>query len=176
MMISRFLERTNGLKRNSLRSVPFPDVYVRCDGRGVTKINRHGGGTVNCQYKPPREFEGFYINPVEMTPSSASESTYKVVIESTHFRNVFIRLHSKGMNHFQGNGGGEVNCQFTPRNFERYILTQEINGGHSFRSVQFPECYIRLDGKKVTQQKGPDSNTVNCQWHGPSKSPGPVKI
>ena len=35
-MISRFLERMNGLKKKSLRSVQFLDVYLRCDGTGVT--------------------------------------------------------------------------------------------------------------------------------------------
>lgn len=161
-MISRFLERMNGLKRKSLRSVPFPDVYVRC----------HGSGTVNCQYKPPGEWQYFYIYPVEMTPSSAVESTYKVVIESAHFRNVFIRLDSKGMSHFQGPGGGEVNCQFTPASYEIFIVKQENNGGHSFRSVPFPHCYIRLDGTGVTQHTSGGGGTVNCQWYGLSESPG----
>ena len=170
-MISRFLERMNGLKRKSLRSVPFPDVYVRCDGSGVTEPTGPGGGTVNCQYKPPREWEYFYIHPVEMTPSSAVESTYKVVIESAHFRNVFVRLDSKGMNHFQGPGGGEVNCQFTPGSYERYIVKKETNGGYSFRSVQFPHCYIRLDGNGVTRQRGAGSGTVNCQWYDLSAQP-----
>lgn len=171
-MISRFLERMNGLKRKSLRSVPFPDVYVRCDGSGVTEPTGHGGGTVNCQYKPPGEWEYFYIYPVEMTPSSAVESTYKVVIESAHFRNVFIRLDSKGMSHFQGPGGGEVNCQFTPGSYEIFIVKQENNGGHSFRSVPFPHCYIRLDGTGVTQHTSGGGGTVNCQWYGLSESPG----
>ena len=164
-MITRFLERMNAVKRKSLRSVPFPDVYVRCDGSGVTKPTGPGGGTVNCQYKPPGKYEGFYIYPVEVPPSSAIETTYKVVIESAHFRNVFIRLDSKGMSHFQGPGGGEVNCQFTPGSYERYIFKQEKNGGHSFRSLQFPHCYIRLDGTGVTQQIGAGGGTVNCQWY-----------
>ena len=171
-MITRFLERMNAVKRKSLRSVPFPDVYVRCDGSGVTKPTGPGGGTVNCQYKPPRSWEGFYIYPVEMTPSSAIETTYKVVIESAHFRNVFIRLDSKGMSHSQGPGGGEVNCQFTPGSYERYIFKKENNGGHSFRSLQFPHCYIRLDGTGVTRQKGAGGGTVNCQWYDLSALPG----
>ena len=164
-MISRFLERMNGLKIKSLRSVPFPDVYVRCDGEGVTECTGTGGGTVNCQYKPPGSYEGFYIYPVEMTPSSALESTCKVVIESVHFKNVFIRLDSKGMSYSQGPGRSEVNCQFTAGSYERYIVKQETNGGHSFRSVEFPHCYIRLDGTGVTQQEGAGSGTVNCQWY-----------
>ena len=171
-MITRFLERMNAVKRKSLRSVAFPDVYVRCDGSGVTKHTGPGGGTVNCQYEPPRKYEGFYIYPVEVTPSSAIETTYKVVIGSAHFANVFIRLDGKDMSHSQGPGGGKVNCQFTPGSYERYTVKQENNGGHSFRSVQFPHCYIRLDGAGVTEQTPSGGGTVNCQWYDLSAPPG----
>ena len=146
-MISRFLGFMNCLKLKSLRSVAFPNVYVRCDGSGVTEHVPSGGGTVNCQYKPPGPGEKFYICPVEVTPSLAAESHYKVEIQSASFSDVFIRLDGRGMSHFDGNGGGLVNCQHTAGTFERFYL-QESNGSFSFRSVQFPHCYIRLDGEK----------------------------
>ena len=159
-MISRFLEQMNGLKKKSLRSVAFPDVYLRCDGTGVSEYNEAGGGTVNCQYKPPSPWESFYIYPVEMTPSltpQTNETThkvYKVAIESAHFRHVFIRM-------------DKVNCQFqtASTSWESYFLRQETNGSYSFRSVQFPHCYIRLDGTGVHSRSDGGGGTVNCQYY-----------
>lgn len=166
-MISRFLERMNGLQRKSLRSVAFPDVYLRCDGTGV------GGGTVNCKYQPPSSWESFYIYPVEMAPSLAPQTdqtthkVYKVAIESAHFRHVFIRMDSQGMSRFMEPGGGEVNCQFqtASTSWESYFLRQETNGSYSFRSVQFPHCYIRLDGTGVQPRADAVGGTVNCQYY-----------
>ena len=164
-MISRFLERVNGLKKTSLRSVKFPDVYLRCDGTGVTHWQGPGGGTVNCQYKPPSPLESFYIYPVEMAPSLAPRGTSKVVIESVKFRHVFIRMDSKGMNSHNYTGGGEVNCQFKPSSWESYFLRQETKGVVSFRSVQFPRLYIRLDGTEVNSWSSSGGGTVNCQFY-----------
>ena len=48
-MITRFLEFMNCLKLSTMRSFAFPDVYLRCDGSGVTEPVEHGGRTVNCQ-------------------------------------------------------------------------------------------------------------------------------
>ena len=172
-MISRFLERMNCLKIKSLRSVAFPGVYVRCDGTGVTESIGPGGGAVNCQYKPPGSYEGFYIHPVEITPSLAVKSTCKVVIESAHFRNVFISLDSRGMSQPDSIGGGEVNCQSYPGPYEKYIFTEEENKSYSFRSIQFPHCYIRLDGSGVTSWSGSGGGTVNCQWYEFSSTPRP---
>ena len=122
-MIFRFLKRMNWLKSKSIRFVAYPDVYVRCDGlKGTT-----ASGTINCQYKlspfarlfagwfvgwfGPGLFESFYIYPVEMSPSLTGQGITKVVIESARFRNVFIRMDSKGMSQTDhGSGGGEVNC------------------------------------------------------------------
>ena len=168
-MIYRFLERMNGLKIKYLRSVAFPDVYVRCDGTGVTEWVSSGGGTVNCQYKPPEQWESFYICPVEVAPSSARQighSIFKVVIASAQFNQVFIRMDSKGMSHFDENGGGEVNCQFTAGTGESYFLRREADGIYSFRSVQFPHCYLRLDGTGVTSQNTDGGRgIVNCQYY-----------
>ena len=164
-MICRFLERMNGLKLKSLRSVNFPNVYLRCDGRGVVQYKSAGGGTVNCQYKPPLGWESFYIYPVEMAPSLAPQTTHKVVIESAQFRRVFIRMDGKGMSKGRSSGGGKVNCQFLARSFELYHLRQETNGSYSFRSVQFPHCYIRLDGTGVDSGSDGGGGTVNCQYY-----------
>ena len=137
----------------------------------VTKFTESGGGTVNCQYKPPGPGEKFYICPVEVTPSLAAESHYKVEIQSASFSDVFIRLDGRGMSHFDGNGGGLVNCQYTASTFERFYLQRESNGSFSFRSVQFLHCYIRLDGEKVNSWSGSGGGTVNCQWYDTPPSP-----
>ena len=163
-MISRFLERIDGIEVRSLRSVEFPDVYVRCDGSEVTEPLPTGGGTVNCQYKPPSLWERFFIWPVEMIPSLALESTRKVALESAEFRKVFVRLDSKGMSQHEEGGGGEVNCQFTPPgSWESFVFKETTNGGYSFRSVQFPHCYIRLDGSGIHSPTPTGGGTVNCQ-------------
>ena len=164
-MISRFLEQMNVLKKTSLRSVAFPDVYLRCDGTGVTHWVGPGGGTVNCQYKPPSSWESFYIYPVEMAPSSAPQTTIKVAIESAQFRHVFIRMDSEGMSHFIYTGGGKVNCQFATSSWESYFIRKETNGAVSFRNVQFPHLYIRLDGTGVHSWSSSGSGTVNCQYY-----------
>ena len=171
-MITRFLQFMNCFKSKSLRSVAFPDVYIRCDGSSVTKFHSKGGGTVNCQYKAG-SYEKFYIYPVEVPPSLALEGAYKVLIQSTKFNNVFIRLNGKNMHQTDPSGGGEVNCQFSAKAFERFFLKEEENGNHSLRSVQFPHCYIRLDGSGVTHSiTSSGGGTVNCQWYetGPPRS------
>lgn len=170
-MISRFLHRKNGLKVKTLRSVAFPDVYVRCDGRGVTQWAGPGSGTVNCQYKPPREWERFYVYPVEVNPCLAVQNTCKVVIESAKWKNVFIRMTSQGMNHFNGAGGGKVNCQLGAGAWEVFVLRKESNGGYSFRNDHFTHCYIRLDGRGVHSQTSGGCGTVNCQYYEPGSPP-----
>ena len=171
-MIYRFLERMNSLKLKSLRSVAFPDVYVRCDGSEVTAPVSPGGGTVNCQYKPSTLWESFYIYPAEMPPSLASQNVYKVVIKSKEFSHVFIRMNSKGMSQSEGPGGGEVNCQYyPPSTWESYFLREEANGSYSFRSVQFPHCYIRLDGNGVISVSTGGGGTVNCQYYDDPSAP-----
>lgn len=175
-MIYRFLKFMKCLKLSTIRSVGFPEVYLRCDGSGVTELLKHGGGTVNCQYKPPRTYEKFYILPVEVPPSLASETHLKVAILSFHFNNVFIRLDSQGMSHFDANGGGQVNCQFTEHSYEIFFLKQEKNGCYSFRSVQFPHCYIRLDGRGVHSSYASGGGTVNCQWYDASTPLGKYEL
>ena len=164
-MISRFLDRMNCLERKALKSVQFPNAYLRCDGRGVTGFSGRGGGTVNCQYQPPKSFEKFYICPVQMTPSLAIQTVCTVVITSAKFKNVFIRLDGSGMKKFEGSGGGVVNCQFGQRDFERFVMHKRPNGAFVFQSVSFPHCLIRLDGSQVVKFQPSGSGIVNCQYY-----------
>ena len=170
-MIIRFLQFMNCFKLKSLRSVAFPDVYIRCNGSGVTTFLPEGSGTVNCQYTA-MAWENFYIYPVEVPPSLALEGAYKVLIESAQFNNVFIRLNGENMHQTDPSGGGEVNCQFSAISYERFFLKEENNGNYSLRSVQFPHCYIRLDGSGVTSFTASGGGTVNSQWYDMTSPPG----
>ncbi|CAB4039132.1 phospholipase C [Paramuricea clavata] len=167
-MITRFLQRMNCLDPKSLMSVQFPNVYIRCDGRGVVEPQAAGAacaGTGNCQYTPPSRWESYYIIPVEMRPSSAQEFVHTVALENAEFRNVYIRLDGAGMNSSQGPGGGVVNCQASVSAYESFVVQDVQNGSMSFRSVQFRNCYIRMDGRGVTYPVGPGGGTVNCQYY-----------
>ncbi|CAB4042332.1 Hypothetical predicted protein, partial [Paramuricea clavata] len=164
-MISRFLRRMNSLNPVTLMSVTFPDVYMRCDGNGVTKHKAKGSGIVNCQYKPPGTYEKFYIIPVETKPSSASEHPFTVALESAEFSNVYVRMDSEGMNAPQSPGGGVVNCQASVGSWESFVMVKQSSGACSFRSVAFPHCFIRMDGRNVTKNTGPGAGVVNCQYY-----------
>ena len=173
-MIYRFLERTQNLKKYALRSAHFTDVYVRCDGSDVTKAKDDGSGTINCQYKPPRSWETFFIFPVEVTPSIAVNQTYIVALQNYYWKNAFVRLDGRGMTKFRGSGGGVVNCQWTgiyAYNYESFNLKQERSGCYYFQSVAFPNCYIRLDGRGVTSPVGSGGGVVNCQYYDSGSGP-----
>ena len=172
-MIYRFLERTQNLKKYKLRSAYFTNVYLRCDGQNVTTAKGKGGGTINCQYKPPGSWENFYIYPVEVTPSLATEQTYIVVIQNYHWHS-FIRLDGSGMTQWKESGGGVVNCQWSgipARAYESFFLKQEKNGHYCIQSVAFPHCYIRLDGNGVTSHTAHGGGIVNCQYYDSGKEP-----
>ena len=157
-MILRFYERMNALKQVTIRSYAFPDVYMRCDGSG--------GGTVNAQYKPPKTYERYHIYPVGMNPSLAPpDRKYPVHILSARWKNVYIRMDGRNMSKFLGPGGGVVNCQFGARNYEVFYLKGEAEGTFSFQSVQFPHCFLRLDGTGVTKQTRHGGGVVNCQYY-----------
>ena len=173
-MIYRFLECTSNLKKYALRSAYFTDVYIRCDGYNVDKDIGEGSGIVNCQYKPPKSYENFFIYPVEVTPSLALEQTYIVVLQNWYWQNAFVRLDGSGMTQFVGSGGGVVNCQWSgipARSYESFILKKEHNGSYYFRSVAFPHCYIHLDGSGVTSSVGSGGGVVNCQYYDSGKKP-----
>ena len=163
------------LKLSAIRSFAFPDVHRRCDGSGVTKWLATEVELLTASTNH-QGHEKFYIVPVEVPPSLASETHLKVAILSFHFNSVFIRLDSQGMSHFDADGGGQVNCQFTAHSYEIFFIKQEKNGCYSFRSVQFPHCYIRLDGRGVHSSYASGGGTVNCQWYDASKPLGKYEL
>ena len=165
-MILRFYERMNALKQVTIRSHAFPDVFMRCDGSGVVKYMGSGGGIVNCQYKPAKTYEGYYIYPVGMNPSLAPpDRKYPVHILSARWKNVYIRMQGGNMKKPQGSGGGVVNCQHGAFSLEVFYLREEAEGTSSFQSVQHPHCFLRLDGTGVTKHTGPGGGVVNCQYY-----------
>ena len=166
-MIPRFYERMNGLKQVTIRSFAFPDVYMRCDGSKMVTYTRSGGGTVNCQYKPAGTYEGYYLYPVGMKSSLAPpDSKYPVTILSACFKNVYIRMDGSKMTKYKGQGGGGVvNCQYDAFTYESFYLRNEEDGTVSFQSVQFPHCFLSLDGTDVTKHTDAGGGVVNCQYY-----------
>ena len=164
-MIYRFLDTIGNLKKYNLESVQFPNVYIRCAGSGVDHENSPGG-VINCQYIAG-PYERFYIYPVEVTPSLALEQAYVVAIRSVQFPNANVHLNGASMSHAEPQGGGVVNCQFSGLSVSRseaFLLGTKVDGHYHFRSEEFSNCYIRLDGRGVTKFTGPGGGTVNCQY------------
>lgn len=171
LMIDRFLEATSNVWKYSLKSLAFPDVYLRCDGSGV--VNRSQNGTVNCQYRPTGVYEAYFIRPREVSPSLALKTTYLVALESAYWTGVYIRMDGGGMSGFIAPGGGVVNCQSFVAAYELFELIKNNDGSNSFRSDHFSKCYLRLDGNGVSSHTGPGGGTVNCQYY---ESPDKVGV
>ena len=171
-IIYRFLERTQNLKIYTLRSAYYTNVYLRCDGENVHSIK--GGGTINCQYRPPGSYEKFFIYPVEYTPSLATEQAYLVVLQNHYWQNVYVRLDGRDVTKFKANGSGVVNCQWSgvPAHSYEVFIPKEKDGYYSFQSLAFPHCYIRLDGDGVTSHRLGGGGKVNCQYYEAGSEPG----
>ena len=88
--------------RVAFASTAFPNVVLRMDGQGVSKMTAAGGGRVNAQFGVG-SWEQFYIR---------KKTKCAIAIESAAFPNVFLRLDGSGMKQALGSGGGIVNCQF----------------------------------------------------------------
>ena len=157
-----------GLKPKVIRSVPFPNAYIRCDASGFSSTTGSGGGIINCQYTPPGAYEKFFIYPVEMI---RFDFPYKVVIRSAQWHNIFIRMDASYMTKFNSSGGGIVNCQYDAFTYETFYFKKWCDDVITFRNYAFPHCYIRLDGTKVTSSQGAGSGTVNCQYYDDITSP-----
>jgi len=100
-MISRFMKAMK--TKVELKSVMFDNVYIRMDGCG--------SGSVNCQYTAYNEKERFYIHPLQMAPSLATDPPLTLgVIESAADEDSFIYLDGRGANGVNPSGVGSVNC------------------------------------------------------------------
>jgi hypothetical protein len=63
-----------------------------------------------------------------------------------------------------GPGGGVVNCQYTAGPWETFALERNDDGTFSFRSMAFPNVFLRMDGTGVVSPTGPGGGVVNCQY------------
>jgi hypothetical protein len=100
----------------AIRSVTFPNAYLRLDASGVTASQGTGVGTVNCQYYSPgtypnsqSEWEIFALVELVQPPQENISS-----LESTAFPHVFLRMDGSAVNGFSLEGSGTVNAQFYP--------------------------------------------------------------
>jgi len=156
-MISRFMKAMK--TKVELKSVIFDNVYIRMDGCG--------SGSVNCQYTAYNEKERFYIHPLQMAPSLATDPPLTlVVIESAADENSFIYLDGRGANGVNPSGVGSVNCSHTAAPWEFFYLKPEDQQGvYSFINYTFTHCRIRVDGNGVTTYMPGGGGLVNAQWY-----------
>ena len=138
----------------TIQSVQFPNVFLRLDGSGVTSFNGNGVGRVNCQFTAG-PYEKFILRPY---------GTDQFSIESLQFPNVVLRLDGSQVTSFQGSGSGTVNGQFGAGPYERFVLRQDTDGQYTIQSVQFPNAFLRIDGRSVTSFNGAGSGVVNAQY------------
>lgn len=87
-----------------------------------------------------------------------------VSIRSAQFPQADLRLDGRAVTQFAGPGAGIVNCQFGAFGWEKFRLVAQGNGTVAIESVQFPNVYLRMDGRTVTQFAGAGGGIVNCQF------------
>jgi hypothetical protein len=104
-----------------IRSMAFPNAFLRLDASGVTAWQGVGVGTVNCQFYPSgtfpnseADFEVFEEIVLESKPGFSEEGS----IKSKAFPQVFLRMDGSNVTQFEGAGSGTVNGQFYPSSGE----------------------------------------------------------
>jgi hypothetical protein len=94
---------------SAIRSVNFPNAFLRIDGSGITAPQGAGVGTVNCQYYA----SGKYPNSVaDYEVFNVTQGQPVGSIESAPFPRVFLRMDGSNVNAPSGGGSGTVNGQF----------------------------------------------------------------
>ena len=87
-----------------------------------------------------------------------------VVIRSAAFPGVYVRLDGAGVTKPVDSGGGKANCQFGAGPYETFNMVNNSDGTVSFGATDFPNVFLRLDGRGLTQPVGPGGGTVNAQY------------
>ena len=87
-----------------------------------------------------------------------------VAIASAHFPNVYLRLDGTGVTSATEAGGGIVNCQYGVGPWAKFRLEQQADGAIAIASAEFPNLYLRLDGRGVTPATKTGGGIVNCQY------------
>jgi hypothetical protein len=103
----------------AIRSVNFPNAFLRLDGSGVTASQGTGVGTVNCQYYssgtyPDSQSDYEVFELLNLLASTPFEEDDIQSLKSTAFPQVFLRIDGSNVTQFQGGGSGTVNGQFYP--------------------------------------------------------------
>ena len=84
-------------------------------------------------------------------------------IRSAHFPNVYLRADGSGITSFSSSGGGVVNCQYGAGAWEQWRADRQPDGTFGLLSVQWPNRYLRLDGRGITAPRGSGGGVVNLQ-------------
>ena len=137
-----------------IRSAAFPGVFLRLDGRGITRASDQGAGIVNCQ---------FGAGPYE-TFQRIDNPDGSVSFMSNEFPNVFLRLDGSAVTRQADKGSGVVNAQFTAGPYEKFRITTNADGTQSIQSATIPHAYLRLDGSNVNAPVAAGAGTVNAQF------------
>ncbi len=135
-------------------SAQFPYVNLRMDGREVTKGYDQGAGIINCQHTSG-PWEKFKL---------VEQSNNTMAIESVEFPGRFVRMDARGVTKAVDNGGGIVNCQFGAGPWEKFKINQQQDGAYTIESVQYPNCFLRMDGRGVIKLVDQGAGKVNCQF------------
>ena len=139
----------------TIRSATFPNCYLRLDGTLVTHGFDAGAGTVNIQ-GDPGSWETFRIEK----PNGEADDV--VVIGSTAFSNVYLRVDGSAVHGSTGDGSGIINAQFGHGPYERFRFEPQADGSIAIASVQWPGVYLRMDGSSPSPDPTP-FGIVNCQ-------------
>jgi hypothetical protein len=154
-MFSKCIVRLWGrvVTKIAIRSAAFPGVYLRLHGGGLTDYGSKGGGTANCQ---------FAAGPEE-TFDLVTQADGTVAIGSTAFANVYLRLDGRGINASSGDGG-TANGQFGVGPYEKFRFVRQPDGTIGIAAATFPNVYLRMDGRGVSQTTGRGGGTVNATY------------
>jgi pregnancy-associated plasma protein-A len=99
-----------------------------------------------------------------LTEKSVKRYVVTPKLQSAQFPNVYLRMDGSALTQYAASGGGTVNCQFSAGPWEEFRFEPQGDGSVAIGSVQFPNVYLRMDGRGVTQFAASGGGTVNCQF------------
>jgi hypothetical protein len=101
----------------AIRSLAYPQAFLRINGSNVSQRETNGSGTVNCQYYSggvypqynSSDYEHFLIGPAVLRMGPNPEYYF---ISAGQFSHAFLRIDGSALKQFESQGGGTVNCQY----------------------------------------------------------------
>ncbi|MDB5073729.1 MAG: hypothetical protein JWM87_4840 [Candidatus Eremiobacteraeota bacterium] len=106
---------------------------------------------------------GTFLN-VEAAVHRAQPQPKTMAIHSVQFPNADLRMDGRGVTQPVAAGGGVVNCQFGVGPWEKFQLVPQPDGTVAIGSVQYPNVFLRMDGRGVTHAVAAGGGVVNCQF------------